>query len=234
MNGVDVGEKANDGKTCLDMTTNEKTRTLCKRWLKHLVVIEKTEASSPKKLQTTSTPLADDDIPLLEPSKIDIHVSARSDDLGELKTFGDKLTSVLNHRESGTGQTPLMAATLAGAEKSVKFLLEKGADATIPEKDGYTPFHGAGFQGRAAVAKHLLAHRLNPSDRHVDGFTPLHRACWGETERHTDMVEFLLMNGVDVGERANDGKTCLEMTRNAKTKAVCKRWLKYLVVKDEL
>merc|ERR1719221_1943665 len=111
----------------------------------------------------------------------------------------------------------MMAATLAGAEKSVEYLLEQKADATIGEKDGYTPFHGAGFQGRAAVAKHLLAHRLDPSDRHRDGSTPLHRACWGQEQRHTDMVRFLLKNGVDVEEKDNRGRTCLEMTGNKGT-----------------
>merc|ERR1711964_276373 len=98
-------------------------------------------------------------------------------DSGELK-------DELNTPEPDSGQTPLMAATLAGAE----YLLKINADATIGEKDGYTPFHGAGFQGRAEVAKHLLAHRLDPSDRHRDGSTPLHRACWGQELRHTDMV----------------------------------------------
>merc|ERR1719191_1675538 len=100
-----------------------------------------------------------------------------------------------------------MAATLAGADKSVQFLLEANADATIGEKDGYTPFHGAGFQGRAEVAKHLLAHRLDPSDRHRDGSTPLHRACWGREKRHTELVRLLLESGVSPEEKDSKGKT---------------------------
>merc|ERR1712096_368911 len=126
-----------------------------------------------------------------------VHEAARSNDVAKLtalKTEG-KLEKDLNQPEKGSGQTPLMAATLAGAADSVKFLLEQNADATIGEKDGYTPFHGAGFQGRAEVAKHLLAHGLNPSDRHSDGSTPLHRACWGREMRHTEMVRFLVKEG---------------------------------------
>lgn len=40
------------------------------------------------------------------------------------------------------GQTPLMNAVLTGKVNAVKFLLSKGADTTIGEKDGYTPMHG--------------------------------------------------------------------------------------------
>merc|ERR1712187_902519 len=145
-------------------------------------------------------------------------------DVEKLKAIDDAVvTKELNSPEPGSGQTPLMASVLAGADKSVKFLLEKGADATIGEKDGYTPFHGAGFQGRAEVAKHLLAHKLDPSDRHSDGSTPLHRACWGREKRHTDMVRFLLKTAkVDPMEKDSKGKTCLDMTRNDNTKTYIK------------
>jgi len=130
----------------------------------------------------------------------------------------DLLEQELDTQEPKTLQTPLMAATLAGAEKSVQFLLSKGADTNIAEKDGYTPFHGAGFQGHAAVAKHLLAHRLGPSDRHKDGATPLHRACWGMERKHTDMVRFLLKKAsVDPDEKDKRGITCMEMTNNDNT-----------------
>mmetsp|Transcript_28215 Transcript_28215/g.65237 ORF Transcript_28215/g.65237 Transcript_28215/m.65237 type:complete len:194 (+) Transcript_28215:62-643(+) len=156
-----------------------------------------------------------------------IHQAARSNDVSQLLKLGEStLAAGLNQQESGSGQTPLMAATLTGAEKSVEFLLQRGADASIPEKDGYTPFHGAGFQGRAAVAKLLLAHGLDPSDRHKDGFTPLHRACWGRERRHTEMVRFLLDNGVRVEEPATSGKTCSDMTQYKPTKELIDQRLK--------
>ena len=40
-----------------------------------------------------------------------------------------------------------MFASLLGSFKTAKLLLERGADTTISEKDGYTPIHGAGYQG---------------------------------------------------------------------------------------
>ncbi len=58
---------------------------------------------------------------------------------------GDR--TLLNARSAGSGQTPLMAATLQGQTEVVKYLLTvDGVDWTIGEKDGYTPMHGAGFQ----------------------------------------------------------------------------------------
>ena len=58
---------------------------------------------------------------------------------------GDR--TLLNARSAGSGQTPLMAATLQGQTEVVKYLLTvDGIDWTIGEKDGYTPMHGAGFQ----------------------------------------------------------------------------------------
>jgi len=64
----------------------------------------------------------------------------------------------INVRESPSGQTPLMAAVLRGNTEIVQYLLHKGADVTISEKDGYTPPHGAGFQGRADIMKLLYEH----------------------------------------------------------------------------
>eukprot|EP00927_Polykrikos_kofoidii_P006234 TRINITY_DN12535_c0_g1_i1.p1 TRINITY_DN12535_c0_g1~~TRINITY_DN12535_c0_g1_i1.p1 ORF type:complete len:233 (-),score=37.91 TRINITY_DN12535_c0_g1_i1:39-662(-) len=155
-----------------------------------------------------------------------LHSLARNDDVAALKALGDLPTEKLNEKEAGTGQTPLMAATLAGAAGSVEYLLSINADATIGEKDGYTPFHGAGFQGRASVAKVLLKYKLDPSDRHKDGNTPLHRACWGRESRHTDVVRVLLKANVDPEEPSKDGKTCLDMTQNEGTKKVIKHRIK--------
>ena len=38
-----------------------------------------------------------------------------------------------------------MHGVLQGMTASVKYLLKRGADTSIPEKDGYTPMHGAGL-----------------------------------------------------------------------------------------
>jgi ankyrin repeat protein len=130
----------------------------------------------------------------------------------------------INAQHPGSKQTPLMAATLSGHTKMVKYLLGKGADTTIPEKDGYTPMHGAGFQGRAEIAKLLVAHGLDPLDLHTDGFAGIHRACWGNEQRHADTVKAFLEAGVPIDFKAGNGKPLLELTSNLATQEVLKQW----------
>jgi ankyrin repeat protein len=101
----------------------------------------------------------------------------------------------INARGPGD-QTPLMHAVLTGKVTAVKYLLRKGADVTIGEKDGYTPMHGAGFQGRAKIGQMLISHGLDPRDKHSDGYEPIQRACWGQEARHTETVRMFLDNGV--------------------------------------
>jgi ankyrin repeat protein len=150
--------------------------------------------------------------------------AVRADILDDVKRILDAHPSLLDLRCSG-GQTPIMAATLAGSAKVAKRLLEIGADTSIGEDMGYTPFHGAGFQGRAEIGQMLLDHGLSPIDMHSDGYTPLHRAAWGSEKRHTEFVKFLLKNGVDPNIQSRSGQTPFQMTNNRNTKNVL---LKYI------
>jgi ankyrin repeat protein len=81
----------------------------------------------------------------------------------------------INVRGQG-GQTPLMHAVLGGKEKSVKVLLEEGADVSIGETDGYT---------RKKLAWNFLRIRQTPfcfiSDDFLVFFTTTiisHAWCW--------------------------------------------------------
>jgi len=129
----------------------------------------------------------------------------------------------INVRENKSGQTALMAAALRGKARAVKFLLQRGADPTIPEKDGYTPEHGAGFQGRGEILRLLVDHGIdvmNPTPPHRDGYLPFHRACWGKEERHTAVVRlFVETFGIDPKvPGGKEGKTCFDMSPNSQTK----------------
>ena len=106
----------------------------------------------------------------------------------------------------------------------LKHLLKCGADASIPEKDGYTPMHGAGFQGRAGIAKMLIDHGLDPSPRHQDGYTPIHRACWGREYRHAATVKAFLHAGVSPDEKTAEGRLPEEITENPETRAFLQQW----------
>jgi len=134
--------------------------------------------------------------------------------------------------QSGKGeQTVLMQAVLHGKERSVAYLLKKGADASIPEKQGYTPMHGAGFQGRARIAKILYDHGLGLRDMHKDGNEPIHRACWGKEGRHTETVKFFLEHGVPVDEIFYK---CMERSENEDTKRMLVDWMNTRKEKREI
>lgn len=99
--------------------------------------------------------------------------------------------------QKGNKQTPLMMASLYGEAEIAALLLEKGADPTIGEKQGYTPLHGAAFQGRFGAASVLLKANNVPFDFHEDGFHPIHRACWGTGGEHFGKtVKLFIEHGV--------------------------------------
>jgi ankyrin repeat protein len=128
-----------------------------------------------------------------------------------------------NVRDSSSGQTALMGAVLRGNVPVVELLLTVDAvDVSIPEKDGYTPAHGAGFQGRAEIMRLLAAAGLNVKDEfHSDGYAPLHRACWGNSQGHTDTIRVLAqVASVDLNMPSRHGTRCIDMTSNPSTIAL--------------
>lgn len=153
--------------------------------------------------------------------------AVRSDSMTELKAALKADPGALDTPGPG-GQSPLMNAVLTGKANAVKYLLRKGADTSIAEKDGYTPMHGAGFQGRSAIAKILIIHGLDPFDVHKDGSNPMQRACWGGEERHAQTVEVF----ADAGATAEQLKQC--KTSNSATKKVLEKALQALGEKAEL
>lgn len=128
----------------------------------------------------------------------------------------------INVQDELNGQTPLMRATLHGWSHIVEYLLDKGADVNIGEKDGYTPAHGAGFQGRANIMAILKNHGVDIFHAATkDNFTPFHRACWGREQRHTETIRYMLEQGVNVNIVGGpESRTCFQMSPNPKTKAV--------------
>jgi ankyrin repeat protein len=159
--------------------------------------------------------------------------AARSDDLHAVKMELKRGTDINGIARDGSGQSPLMAATLAGATQVVKHLLKKGADFTVPEKDGYadvrllkvvvarltfgrfpcfryTPMHGACFQGRPEVARLLIKAGMGANDYHRDGFSPIFRCSWGARPGHVAAMEVLLDEGkVDPNVQTKSGHMTL-------------------------
>jgi ankyrin repeat protein len=129
---------------------------------------------------------------------LELHEAIANDNLAKLQAALDRGADInAVPTEAPGGQPPLLMAILNDKLEFVKELVERGADTSLGEKDGYTPLHAAAFQGRADIMKYLLEKGLDPNDYHDDGFTPMHRALWGKEQRHTDTVRLLLEAGVD-------------------------------------
>mmetsp|Transcript_47350 Transcript_47350/g.119863 ORF Transcript_47350/g.119863 Transcript_47350/m.119863 type:complete len:213 (+) Transcript_47350:177-815(+) len=138
--------------------------------------------------------------------------AARSGNLEGLRT-ALRVGVELDGREDGSGQTMLMAACLAGQANAVKYLLSKGADWRVGEKDGYTPMHGAAFQGRDLVAAALLEAGVpaDGGDLHPDGYPPVFRAVWGQRTGHLKVIKLLVGGGhVDINVLDAAGKSLLD------------------------
>ena len=164
----------------------------------------------------------------VHPDTLKLHRTAGDplmEDIDKLEDILDAGKADINYKHPQSGQTPLMAACLKGNAKTAKFLLDKKADVTVPEKDGYNCPHGAGFQGHPEVMRVLFKGGFDVNIPHADGFLPFHRACWGREPRHTELIKAMVEEmGVDpavptaASSSGAGGQTCLQMTSNPGTR----------------
>jgi uncharacterized protein len=93
--------------------------------------------------------------------------------------------------------TPLINAALGDQLAIAELLIGKGADVMARNSGGFTPLHAAAYSGSLPIAKLLLDHGAVLDDAaNKAGVTPMLVA--GE-ENHSDVVEFLISRGADVG-----------------------------------
>jgi hypothetical protein len=160
----------------------------------------------------------------------DLVILIESDDLEGVIEHVDK--NGLDIRDFSNRQTPLMQAALSGKGRIVKALLEKGANPSIGDLEGYTPMHGAAFRGRASSLQALIDAGLDPNEFHKDGYAPIHRACWSRLKSGVEAVRVLVeVGGVDINtpsragssyeggglKQHSGGETCAGMTNNEAT-----------------
>ena len=126
--------------------------------------------------------------------------AAKEGDLAQLEAALAKGgVKIDGHDEKGI--TPLSWAALAGQEKAVAWLIEKGADVNAPNRDGNGALHGAAFLGNLKIARLLLDNEAKVNARSLEGETPLDSCSppWGEeTKGIVSFIGLLLQLEVDL------------------------------------
>jgi ankyrin repeat protein len=135
-------------------------------------------------------------------------------------------------RGLGAGTTPLMRAAKSGDTVLMRLLLQHGADATLPQRNGSTalmiaaglgwrfsgnstPYGDRGSESDAAEAIRIcLAHGADINARNANGDTALHAAVAG---RGSDtLVRALLDEGADPHARNARGQTPLDIASSGR------------------
>lgn len=93
------------------------------------------------------------------------------------------------------GYTPLVNASLRGCIKSVKILINNGADVNMKAIHGYCPLHAASQNGYTELAETLIDNGADTEVKNDDGDTPLMLAVRSE---HAAVVDLLCKRGCNM------------------------------------
>jgi len=124
----------------------------------------------------------------------------------------DTVIYLLEEEKVGVNQvdefkrTAVQAAALKGQTSIVKLLLEKGADVTVGNREGWTPLNSASDSGHVEVVKLLLEKGADITVATERGWTPLNSAS---SNGHVEVVKLLLEKGADITVATKRGWTPL-------------------------
>ena len=106
----------------------------------------------------------------------------------------------VNARNPASGDPLLFTASLMGHTDIVAFLLAKGADINVQNREGNTSLHVAAFLGRAEAAELLLKHGINVHTRNVHGGTAMDNTTldWNTTQAILNMIRVIEVKKAEV------------------------------------
>lgn len=106
------------------------------------------------------------------------------------------------------GLTPLLAAACSGYGRTVRYLIDAGADVNAARADGYTALMYSAQKGQTDILAELIAAGADVNATRGDGFTPLMLAA---INGQTDCVRLLLDKGADPALTSHAGMTARDI-----------------------
>lgn len=103
--------------------------------------------------------------------------------------------------------TPLVTASLLGNIPTMQALIEKGANANLPNGQGIFPLMAAAIMKHPQAAHWLLDHQADARAEGATHLTALH--CAVRFPVNQDLCKRLLARGVDINAKREDGTTPL-------------------------
>ncbi|MDP1027842.1 ankyrin repeat domain-containing protein [Sphingomonas sp. KR1UV-12] len=107
-------------------------------------------------------------------------------------------SNLVNARETSSGEGALHIVVKRGDDKYVRYLLQKGADPNLRDRQGNTPLLLATQLGQRDLLPILIAGKANPNLGNQSGVTPLIAAV---QSRSIDMVRVLTAAGADPDQK---------------------------------
>ena len=200
-NGADINIRNGDGGTPLDATgVDWETIRFIAGMLKIKIDEEKVETGRTKVVKLLRQHGAATNTTSENNALCD---AVRSRDLRAVK---EQLANGvdINAGDSEFGVTPLAWAALLDDMEIAKFLIEKGADINMKNRDGSTPLHSAAFLGCAEIAELLIQNGADVNPKNYRDETPLDVSAvdWETTK----FIAGLLAIKVDA-EKVKTGRT---------------------------
>jgi ankyrin repeat protein len=147
----------------------------------------------------------------------EIHDAAGNGELQKVRKLLAANPDLVNQKDSTFSRTPLHWAARGVHFDVIKFLLEKGADASAPDNSRITALHSVSARGHREAAEFLLSRGADMNAVDEFGKTPLAYAITGG---HIELADFLVSKGAVVSTEGDAGRRLLHDSASQGDKAL--------------
>jgi ankyrin repeat protein len=106
--------------------------------------------------------------------------------------------------------TPLGLACFQGKIKTVKCLVQNGADPNFPDKNGWTPLIYAANDCRVNIIRYLLSVGADINRTDSKSRTALHHLCFCHRKDNVEAAKILIDAGIHIYAKDADGKLAID------------------------